>query len=131
MITISLLTPCFVAFMSLERVLCLKRWYLYTLTVTKRRAFAVIAVMWVLSACYALLPHLGLGTYALQFPGTWCFLDSHTKGSLSGYTLTYAAINCLLILLIIVCNVIVIVTLLQVRRTRKDLMGQDLSLIHI
>lgn len=126
MITISLVTPCFVAFMALERVLCLKRWYLYSLTVTKRRAYAVIAAMWAVSAGYALLPHLGIGAYALQFPGTWCFLDSHNNAYMSGYTLTYATINCLLILLIVVCNVLVIFTLLQVRRTRRGLMmGRD------
>jgi prostaglandin E receptor 4 len=113
------LTPLLVCAMSIERLLALKFAYFHARVVTKKKAFIAIAVCWILVMFFCSWPFIGLGSYELQYPKSWCFLNFH-KESVSDiiYASIFASTNILIILLNLGCNIAVVVTLLQMRRKR-------------
>lgn len=113
------LTPLLVCAMSIERLLALRFGYFHARVVTKKKAFVAIAVCWGIVMFYCTWPFVGLGSYEIQFPGSWCFLNFH-KESVSDiiYASIFAATNIFIILLNLGCNIAVVVTLLQMRRKR-------------
>lgn len=119
MIFFGIVTPLLVCTMSLERVLALRFTYFYTRTITKKKAAFVVCGLWVFVLFFCSLPLMKFGSYELQFPGSWCFLNYHRKSpSDIAYSYTFAIFNILVIIINLCCNIIVVVTLLQMRRKR-------------
>ena len=72
---------------------------------------------------FALLPFAGFGRFALQFPGSWCFLNFHAESRMeAAYAIVYASFVLLMIVIIAVSNAVVISTLLQMRKLRKSML---------
>lgn len=113
------LTPLLVCAMSIERLLALRFAYFHARVVTKKKAFIAIALCWGIVMFFCSWPFVGLGSYEIQFPGSWCFLNFH-KESVSDiiYASIFASTNIFIILLNLGCNIAVVVTLLQMRRKR-------------
>lgn len=113
------LTPLLVCAMSIERLLALRFTYFHARVVTKKKAFIAIACCWIIVMFFCSWPFMGLGSYELQYPKSWCFLNFH-KESVSDviYASIFASTNVLIILLNLGCNIAVVVTLLQMRRKR-------------
>ncbi|XP_062578895.1 prostaglandin E2 receptor EP4 subtype-like [Saccostrea cucullata] len=113
------LTPLLVCAMSVERLLALRFAYFHARVATKKKAFIAIAACWIIVMFFCSWPFVGLGSYEIQFPGSWCFLNFH-KESVSDiiYASIFASTNIVIILLNLGCNIAVVVTLLQMRRKR-------------
>ncbi|CAH1772550.1 unnamed protein product [Owenia fusiformis] len=122
MISFALATPLIVGTMAVERFMALRYAYVYSVHVTKSKARIVIGIIYCIVLVVALLPVTGFGSYALQWPYTWCFLNFHAESPLdTAYAVTFAGISMSMILVIITCNVIVIITLLRLRHRRQSM----------
>ncbi|CAL4107820.1 unnamed protein product, partial [Meganyctiphanes norvegica] len=141
MMLIVMVTHCLVSAMAIERYLGIRHGYWYSKNVTQSKARTkVIVSIWMFCIFFCMLPLFGLGQYARQYPGTWCFVNTHLNHrhgiyknrliifyDLNSptpwwhrlYTNTYAAINDINLLVIVTCNVIVITTLLCLRLCRR------------
>ncbi|XP_074642679.1 prostaglandin E2 receptor EP3 subtype-like [Tubulanus polymorphus] len=119
MIVFGLVTPLIVCAMAVERVIALNFWFFYSTYFNHSRARILLAVLWAVVVLFASFPFFGFGHYALQYPGTWCFLNFHAEDPVgSAYAFTFAVVNILLILTIIGCNIFVTRVLLKVRLKR-------------
>ena len=120
MVLFGILHPLIVGTMSLERFFALKCSYFYARTITRRKAQFTIVGCWMFTVFFCTWPLMGFGSFELQFPGSWCFLNFHresTKDMIFAYL--FAIINIAVITFIFVCNCFVVCTLLKMRRNRK------------
>ena len=120
MVFVGMITPLFVCCMSLERVLALRCPYFHARVVNKKRARIVILCCFAFVTLFTCQPFLGFGSYAHQFPGSWCFLNFHKESaSDAAYAYTYAFISVVMISVIVIANTIVMATLIKMKKTRK------------
>lgn len=62
--------------------------------------------LWLVAIIFSSLPIFGFGQYAIQYPGTWCFLNLHPENPVdAAYSITFAVLNLLLIGVMIICNI--------------------------
>ncbi|XP_014670740.1 PREDICTED: prostaglandin E2 receptor EP4 subtype-like [Priapulus caudatus] len=119
MMCAGLMTPAIVCTMAVERYMCLKRPYFYQTNCTRRRARVYLAALCAFTVLLAACPLLGWGATALQYPGTWCFVDSSASRPADvAYTYVYALYTLATIGVTVWCNVAVIGVLLKLRRRR-------------
>ncbi|KAL8573970.1 hypothetical protein ACOMHN_029417 [Nucella lapillus] len=122
MVFFAVITPLLVCSMSVERLLALRYSYFY------QRCFTHSIARWVVvgSVSFTLFfcswPLMGFGSYEQQFPGSWCFLNYHRQSLKDTiYALTFSILNIAIIFFIMVCNVMVVYTLLKMRRLRHQM----------
>ncbi|GAB1601758.1 prostaglandin E2 receptor EP4 subtype-like [Argonauta hians] len=122
MVFFGLLTPLLVCVLSFERMLSLKFTYFYHRMVTTRRARLTVLICVLVVLLFCCLPFIGFGDYSIQYPCTWCFLKFHRKrnSSLSAYAIIFGFTNLFLIAAMVFFNLIVVITLLHMRRHRKE-----------
>lgn len=114
-------TPLIICAMAVERFLALKCVFFYTSKCRSGTERACILVMWMVVILFGLLPLYGFGSFEIQYPGTWCFLDFHTQELSSKiYAYIYAFVNLILIAVIILCNTYVVFTLFWTRFKRES-----------
>ncbi|XP_028857092.1 prostaglandin E2 receptor EP3 subtype [Denticeps clupeoides] len=108
--------------MAVERALAITvpHWYSNHMktSVTKQ----VLAVIWCLALLFALLPVAGVGRYALQWPGTWCFIstgDSDAAGN-AFFATTFAGLGIFSLTVTFSCNVVTIRSLVLRCRTKPS-----------
>lgn len=126
------LCPLFIASaMAVERALAIRAPHWYSGHMKKTRLTKVVlGTVWLSVFAFALLPVLGVGRYALQWPGTWCFISTHDdpEGGGGGHSLTFAATFALLglfaLLLTVLCNLLTILGLVCRCRTSKTSLAQ-------
>ncbi|KAM9542303.1 prostaglandin E2 receptor EP3 subtype [Guaruba guarouba] len=115
------LCPLFIASaMAVERTLAIRTPHWYASHMKTRVTKAVLLGIWLAVLAFALLPIAGLGQYALQWPGTWCFIstgDSQLTGSLF-FASTFAVLGLLSLVVTVVCNLATIEALVSRCRTK-------------
>ncbi|XP_062337350.1 prostaglandin E2 receptor EP1 subtype-like [Osmerus eperlanus] len=107
--------------MAAERCLGVARPLLHAALVTTPRARLALGLVWLLALGVALLPSLGLGAYATQHPGTWCFirvLDPEDASDL-GFVLLFSGLALGSLAMALACNTVSGVVLLRARLRRK------------
>lgn len=121
MICFGLSTPLIVSAMAVERYMALKCRYFYSRHCNRHNARKLLIILWTFVVFFGLLPLIGFGDFALQYPGTWCFIRFHIRLNLFhvSYGYVYAGINLLLIMVMTGCNISVMFTLLRVRYRRR------------
>lgn len=128
MVCFGLSTPLIVCTMAIERSLALKCTYFYSKYCTPTSARVVVVGLWAFVLLFGALPLFGVGSYSLQYPKTWCFLDFHTSVVLDMvYGYVYAILNLLIVVLMTFCNLVVMATLCQVRDTRRKFSSASLN----
>ncbi|KAL4236770.1 Prostaglandin E2 receptor EP4 subtype [Mactra antiquata] len=121
MVCFGMITPLLVCCLSIERVIALRFPYFHERALTKRRVVIMILVCWGFVLAFCCLPFLGFGSYAHQFPGSWCFLNFHREStSDEAYAYSYAFLNVIIIAIIILGNSCVMVTLVQMKRRKLN-----------
>ncbi|NXK41120.1 TA2R protein, partial [Piprites chloris] len=108
------------ATMAGERFLGINRPFTRSTSISKRRAWAMVGLVWGFSCLLGLLPVLGLGRYTLQFPGSWCFLTLLPDTGDIIFCLLFALLGILSVLLSFVLNTISVVTLCRVYHDRES-----------
>ena len=134
MVCFGLSTPLIVCTMAIERSLALKCTYFYSKHCTPSSARVVVVVLWLFVLLFGALPLFGLGSYSLQYPCTWCFLDFRSARPLDmAYAYSYAVVNLAVVVVMIFCNALVMTTLCRVRKSRRRLSNASLNstLLHV
>ncbi|NXS24871.1 TA2R protein, partial [Mystacornis crossleyi] len=108
------------ATMAGERFLGINRPFSRSTSLSKRRAWAIVGLVWGFSCLLGLLPVLGLGRYTLQFPGSWCFLTLLPDTGDVVFSLLFALLGILSVLLSFVLNTVSVVTLCRVYHDRES-----------
>ncbi|XP_014739825.1 PREDICTED: thromboxane A2 receptor [Sturnus vulgaris] len=108
------------ATMAGERFLGINRPFSRSTSLSKRRAWAIVGLVWGFSCLLGLLPVFGLGRYTLQFPGSWCFLTLLPDTGDIVFCLLFALLGILSVLLSFVLNTISVVTLCRVYHDRES-----------
>ncbi|NXP01289.1 TA2R protein, partial [Certhia brachydactyla] len=108
------------ATMAGERFLGINRPFSRSTSLSKRRAWAIVGLVWGFSCLLGLLPVFGLGRYTLQFPGSWCFLTLLPDTGDVIFCLLFALLGILSVLLSFVLNTISVVTLCRVYHDRES-----------
>lgn len=121
MVCFGMITPLLVCCLSIERVIALRFPYYHERALTKRRVIIMILSCWGFVLIFCCMPFVGFGSYAHQFPGSWCFLNFHREStSDEAYAYTYAFTNVIIIAIIILGNSCVMVTLVQMKRRKLN-----------
>ncbi|XP_046454440.1 prostaglandin E2 receptor EP3 subtype-like [Daphnia pulex] len=121
MVTFGILTPMIACAMSLERYFGIRHGYFYMLHFSPQRARMALLSLWLVAIIFSALPIFGFGQYAIQYPGTWCFLNLHPENAIdAAYSITFAVLNLLLIGVMIICNIGVQCTLVALRCQRSS-----------
>uniref|UniRef100_UPI00398F2458 prostaglandin E2 receptor EP3 subtype n=1 Tax=Pristiophorus japonicus TaxID=55135 RepID=UPI00398F2458 len=101
------LCPLFLASaMAIERTLAIHAPHYYTNHITTRLTKLLVLSIWVSVVIFALLPTVGVGRYTLQWPGTWCFIN--TGSQILGNTIfasTFTVLGIASLLVTLSCNV--------------------------
>ncbi|NXF23780.1 TA2R protein, partial [Rhodinocichla rosea] len=108
------------ATMAGERFLGINRPFSRSTSLSKRRAWAIVGLVWGFSCLLGLLPLFGLGRYTLQFPGSWCFLTLLPDTGDVVFCLLFALLGILSVLLSFVLNTVSVVTLCRVYHDRES-----------
>ncbi|NXO72087.1 PE2R3 protein, partial [Phainopepla nitens] len=87
--------------MAVERALAIRAPHWYASHMSPRATERGLAAIWAAGVAFALLPLAGLGRYALQWPGTWCFIS--TAGG-SAFAAAFAALGLLSLVVTGACN---------------------------
>ncbi|XP_062386985.1 prostaglandin E receptor 1c (subtype EP1) [Sardina pilchardus] len=115
--------------MAAERCGGITRPLLHVALATVAHARLAALVLMALALGLAALPLLGVGGYARQYPGTWCFLPVH--GQLSpahaALALVFAGLGLGALLLSVLCNTASGAALLLARRTSRRTAGQSVA----
>ncbi|NXT65366.1 PE2R3 protein, partial [Chaetops frenatus] len=96
--------------MAVERALAIRAPHWYASHMSPRAAQRGLAAIWAAGLAFALLPLAGLGRYALQWPGTWCFIS--TAGG-SAFAAAFAALGLLSLVVTGACNLATIEALVS------------------
>ncbi|XP_010016147.1 PREDICTED: thromboxane A2 receptor [Nestor notabilis] len=90
-------------------------------SVSKRRAWSIVGLVWGFSCLLGLLPVLGLGRYTLEYPGSRCFFLTllPDTGDII-FCLLFALLGIFSVLLSFVFNTVSMVTLCRVYHDRES-----------
>ncbi|XP_009635741.1 thromboxane A2 receptor isoform X1 [Egretta garzetta] len=88
-------------------------------SISKRRAWSIVGLVWGFSCLLGLLPVLGLGRYTLQYPGSWCFLTLLPDTGNVIFCLLFALLGIFSVLLSFIFNTVSVVTLCRVYHDRE------------
>ncbi|KAL6469455.1 hypothetical protein MHYP_G00229790 [Metynnis hypsauchen] len=103
------------ATMAVERFVGINWPFARSANVPKSRACYVVAGVWVTAGLISLLPILGLGSYHLQPPGSWCFLNISSRFPVDmAFCLIFSLVGLLSLFVSFVLNTVSVVTLLRV-----------------
>ncbi|XP_066480684.1 prostaglandin E2 receptor EP3 subtype [Tiliqua scincoides] len=114
------LCPLFTASaMAAERALATRAPHWYSGHMKPGLTRAALLGVWLAAAAFALLPVLGVGVrgYALQWPGTWCFLGPRDGSAF--FAAAFALLGLFSLLVTLSCNVATIVALVCRCRARS------------
>ncbi|KAM6294730.1 LOW QUALITY PROTEIN: thromboxane A2 receptor, partial [Aegotheles albertisi] len=89
-------------------------------SISKRRAWSIVGLVWGFSCLLGLLPVLGLGRYTLQYPGSWCFLTLLPDTGDVIFCLLFALLGIFSVLLSFIFNTVSVVTLCRVYHDRES-----------
>nr|XP_005514165.1 thromboxane A2 receptor isoform X2 [Columba livia]XP_021137295.1 thromboxane A2 receptor isoform X2 [Columba livia] len=89
-------------------------------SISKRRAWSIVGLVWGFSCLLGLLPVLGLGRYTLQYPGSWCFLTLLPDTGNIIFCLLFALLGIFSVLLSFIFNTVSVVTLCRVYHDRES-----------
>lgn len=102
------------AAMAVERFVGITRPFARSTNMSKSRAFSMVLMVWTFAGCVALLPLLGVGSYHMQMPGSWCFLNISSLGSDLVFSLLFSLVGLLSIAVSFLLNTVSVVTLIKV-----------------
>ncbi|KAK3870820.1 hypothetical protein Pcinc_024010 [Petrolisthes cinctipes] len=124
MVLCCLVTHATVTAMAVERFFGICHSCLHRTYITTARCRYVISGIWIFSIAFSLLPLLGVGEFYLQYPNSWCFVNLHLCPSTPlqhrFYTISIGVFNLVTNIIMVVCNVLVVGSLLKLRRASSS-----------
>ncbi|XP_030396572.1 thromboxane A2 receptor [Gopherus flavomarginatus] len=108
------------ATMAGERFFGINRPFSRSTSMSKRRAWFMVGLVWAFSFSLGLLPILGLGDYTLQYPNSWCFITLLHDPKNVTFCLIFALLGILAVGLSFLFNTVSVVTLCRVYHDRES-----------
>lgn len=102
------------ASMAVERFIGINRPFARSASSPMRRTVTMVLMVWLTAGCIALLPLAGIGSYHMQFPGSWCFFNIGSEGNDLGFSLLFSLVGLLCIGTSFLLNTVSVVTLIKV-----------------
>ncbi|XP_012988948.2 prostacyclin receptor [Esox lucius] len=116
--------------MAVERCLALSHPYFYSKWVRGSFAKVSLLLIYLFTCAFCLLPFFGYGRHKQYCPGTWCFIKMDAAGEgedeerkVLAFSLSYASLMALLIVVVFMCNGSVIVSLCRMHRSQMTRRG--------
>ncbi|XP_060640018.2 thromboxane A2 receptor [Anolis sagrei] len=102
------------ATMAGERFVGINRPFSRSTSMSKRRAWSLVGIVWAVGFLLGLLPIFGLGDYSLQYPNSWCFLTLVHDAKNVAFNLIFALLGLFCVGLSFLLNTVSVVTLCRV-----------------
>ncbi|KAB5559106.1 hypothetical protein PHYPO_G00025160 [Pangasianodon hypophthalmus] len=102
------------ATMAVERFVGITQPFARSTNMSKSRVCTTVTSVWVTAGCISLLPVLGLGSYHLQSPGSWCFLNISPMPLDMAFCLVFSLVGLMSLAVSFILNTVSVVTLLKV-----------------
>lgn len=113
--------------MAVERCVAITKPFFHNSKITLKRVRCVVAFLFFVALFIAVLPLCAVGTYSVQYPGTWCFLSVHSPHSAAD-TILVLAFSCLglaALTLSLLCNILSGVVLLKARMRTQNVITRS------
>ncbi|XP_051570170.1 prostaglandin E receptor 1b (subtype EP1) [Myxocyprinus asiaticus] len=107
--------------MAAERCMGITRPLLHARVVCTAHTKVVLVMIWFLALSVALLPYFHLGTYAYQYPWTWCFIKVLEDTSITDvvFVLLFSGLGLASLAVAFICNTISGMTLVIARLRQR------------
>lgn len=102
------------AAMAVERFIGINRPFARSTSMPKNRTISMVLMVWFIAGCIALLPLTGIGSYHIQIPGSWCFLNISSEGNDLVFSLLFSLVGLTSIIVSFLLNTVSVVTLIKV-----------------
>ncbi|XP_043985276.1 thromboxane A2 receptor [Gambusia affinis] len=102
------------ATMATQRFIGINHPFASSSKMTKTRTISMMLMVWFVAGSISLLPLAGFGSYHIQTPGSWCFLNMTSKTSDWGFALLFSLVGLISIATSILLNTVSVVTLFKV-----------------
>ncbi|XP_056133874.1 thromboxane A2 receptor [Lampris incognitus] len=102
------------AAMAVERFVGINRPFERSASAPKSRALSMVLMVWTFAGSVALLPLIGVGSYHLQSPGSWCFLNISSLGTDLVFSIIFSLVGLFSVAVSFVLNTVSVVTLVKV-----------------
>lgn len=102
------------ATMAMERFCGINRPFARSTNMSKSRTVYMVLMVWLAAGCIALLPLIGIGSYHIQAPGSWCFFNISSKGRDMVFSLLFSFVGLTSIVVSFLLNTVSVVTLIKV-----------------
>lgn len=102
------------AAMALERFIGINCPFAHSASMPRSRTIFMVLTVWLFAGCIALLPLTGIGSYHIQKPGSWCFLNISHEGNDLVFSLLFSLVGLTCIFVSFLLNTVSVVTLIKV-----------------
>lgn len=102
------------ATMAMERFVGITQPFARSTNMSRNRVYTTVTSVWVTAGCISLLPLFGLGSYHLQIPGSWCFLNISSAPLDMAFCLVFSVIGLTSLAMSFILNTVSVVTLLKI-----------------
>lgn len=102
------------AAMATERFIGINRPFARFTSMPRGRTISMVLMVWLLAGFIALLPVMGIGSYHIQMPGSWCFFNISSKGKDQAFSLLFSFTGLMSIIMSFLLNTVSFVTLIKV-----------------
>lgn len=102
------------ATMAVERFIGINLPFARSTSMNKRRTVCMVLMVWVIAGSIGVLPLMGIGSYHMQIPGSWCFLNISSEGSDLYFSMLFSIVGLMAIAVSFLLNTVSVVTLIKV-----------------
>ncbi|XP_035508967.1 thromboxane A2 receptor isoform X1 [Morone saxatilis] len=102
------------AAMAVERFTGINRPFARSTSMPKSRTVSMVLMVWLIAGSIAMLPIAGIGSYHMQIPGSWCFLNISSEGNDMAFSLLFSLVGLISIAVSFLLNTVSVVTLIKV-----------------
>ncbi|XP_041863087.1 thromboxane A2 receptor isoform X2 [Melanotaenia boesemani] len=102
------------ATMAVERFIGINHPFARSTSMSKGRTVSMVLMVWFVAGCISLLPLTGFGSYHIQTPGSWCFLNVSPERNDVAFSLLFSLVGLISITVSFLLNTVSVVTLIKV-----------------
>ncbi|MEQ2237672.1 hypothetical protein ILYODFUR_025537 [Ilyodon furcidens] len=104
------------ATMAIERFIGIKYPFARSSRLSKGRTVSMVLLVWFIAGSISFLPLTGFGSYHIQTPGSWCFINISSKRGDWAFSLLFSLVGLISITASFLLNTVSVVTLIKVCR---------------
>lgn len=108
------------ASMAAERFFGITKPFSHSANISKKRAYCIVVMVWCFAFFLALFPIMGIGSYTLQYPKSWCFLTLLQDPKNKAFGLIFSLTGIFSVCLSFILNTVSVVTLCRVYHDRES-----------